>query len=94
MNTKTHVEVEFIRTGQTRSYGPNETEAILSVGFTNYFGDYVPVKDSEEWVRRIAKAMIGWVEEGEGDWFSTRLITFENIEPGKWRVITRAAYTD
>lgn len=93
MNPKTVVEVEYLRSGQTRSYGPTETEAILTLGFFNQFGDYVPAK-FEGSAKQAAKGLIGWVDEGEGNWASTRLINFDKIEDGKWRVLTRSPWLD
>lgn len=92
--SKVRATVEYVRTGQQRSYGDNITEAILTVESSSYFepDTFTAFAVGEDSAKRIAKGLIGWVENG--DWWETYLDFFEVLGEGRYRVVTRARFTD
>lgn len=82
--------------GQRRAYADTTTEGVLTVEHEPYnkLGTWEPWDISEDFAKRVAQAIVGWTDKGEGDWFSTRLTKFEKVAPGQWYILTTRAYDD
>lgn len=92
--SKKRATVEYVKTGQQRPYGDSITEAIVTIEFSNYFkpDEFKAFPVNEAHAKDIAKALVGWVDGG--DWFETYLDSFTDLGDGRYRVVTRARYTD
>lgn len=83
--------------GQKRAYADTTTEGIFTIEWEPYNkpGVWEPWETiSEASAKAMAQKVVGWTNEGEGDWFSTRLRTFQKVGPGSWYVFTVRAYDD
>lgn len=98
---KTFIEIETIRSGQPRAYADHERVYTVKIEHELLYGpnkgqrvpwDYATPEEFQQ--SQFAKLGGGWVDEGEGDWASTRLVRITKLEPGKFQVHTRAAFTD
>lgn len=99
--SKTFIEVEILRAGQPRPYADRETVYTVKLEHIVLYGpDKGQRKPMTHWDKDLkafektdyAQLGGGWVVDG--DWASTKLVSIQLLEPGKFQVHTRAAFTD
>lgn len=101
--SKHRYTIETLASGQPRPYADSIYRHRITYEWQGPFSLKGEAKDApfilcekmnEQIVRRDCKHFSGWMEEGEGDWASTRLVYLKQVSPGVWEWETRAAYTD
>lgn len=92
--------ITFLRVsgGQVRDFGPTENIYRMKIergGTPLQVSGWHPYEDApNSYVRKLAKAVGPWHDEGEGDWASARLVHLNNVGPGDWEWKTSEPWDD
>jgi hypothetical protein len=89
---KLNVELDYIRSGQTRPYADSTTEVVITYSRADSKIGWTP---PQEVVENHAKALVRNFKAKEGrDWHETYLESIEELAPGKWKLIIVEPYLD